>query len=204
MAFLESVLFFIALHSYIVSFLGGFIEGEAALLFLSVLSAYGLFSIWPVLIFCYLGSLASDVFWFFIGRSPLLSKIKKSPFIYSKYKKVSSVIDRATGANYFPVMILTKFLYGFRIPSAIYLSRNRIKFIRFLFYDLFALAIWVFVVGFVGWLAGTGFSTAVKTYHKIEFGLLLLVVVILVFYLSKFYFRKKLNPNHQSKTFIST
>lgn len=170
-------------YSYIICFLGAFIGGEETILALSIIAAQGYLQIWVVFIFCYLGIFASDTMWFFIGRIKSLSKFKKNKTINKSYKKAINLIEKTSKNQNFLLLLITKFIYGIRISTIMYVGRHRLSYKKFAFFNSIIIFIWMLIIVGAGWLAGKGFSVIIQTYKNLQLAIIILAIAIIVFYI---------------------
>jgi len=178
---LTTILQFFGMYPSLISFLGGVLGGEETIILLSVIAAHGYMNIWTVIIFCYLGILASDTVWYYIGKSSLFGWFVKRKGVSKAYYHLDRALDRATMGNDFQALLATKFLYGFRIITIMYLSRERMNLIKFVFYSAIVDAIWISVVSSIGWFSGKGIKFALLVSNNLIVSFALLGIVLIVF-----------------------
>lgn len=121
----NQILLFFGNNIAIVSFLGAIIGGEETLVFLTILATKDLLNVWHVLIFFYFGIIISDSIWYGVGKSKIFDWLIKKKYISNTYYYWGLLLDKATKGNDIQALLVTKFLYGFRIPTIMYLARER-------------------------------------------------------------------------------
>jgi len=131
-------------------FFGTLLEGET-FLFLAGLAAYnGLLAMEWVLFFAYLGALAGDQLFFFLGRFKGQSLLDRRPKWFKRSQKVFQWLTR----HKLKVLLCYRFIYGFRgvTPFVIGLTSIRAGF----FFPLNALMalVWTLAVGAAGYYLG--------------------------------------------------
>jgi membrane protein DedA with SNARE-associated domain len=181
---LETILPSVVSYIPLLCFFGSWFGGEAAIIILSVFSSQGYYNIFLIFLFCYFGSMAGDIFWFFMGRAKFLSKLKKKRIVHKRYLRVRNTIDRLVGRNHVMLIITMKFVYGFRVLMLMYLGR-RMKFKRFILFDSMVSFVWIALITLVGWFAGKGIGWILKTYHSLQLVVLVLFCACLTFYIFK-------------------
>lgn len=181
MSLINQILLFFGSYTPLVSFLGAIIGGEETLILLSILSSNGYLTAWVVLLFFYLGILVSDTIWFFLGKSKLFDWFVKRKIISRVYLRWDKLLTKATKGSSFHALFITKFLYGFRIPTIMYLGREKVKVKSFLFDSAIIDFIWTLVVFAIGWFAGKGILLATDLSKNIVLYLLLVGITFIIF-----------------------
>lgn len=181
MGLLTTILTFFGAYSYILCFLGAFFGGEETVILLSVIASNGYMSIWTVVFFCYLGIMASDTMWYYIGRTSVFEWLIKRKGISTMYYKWGRLLDRATKGSDFQALLITKFFYGFRIITIMYLARKRLKLQSFINYSLIVVGLWIAVIVSFGWLAAKGVKSAVLLTNNLTISLIILGLFCLAF-----------------------
>lgn len=157
---INEILSFFGNYTPIISFFGAIIGGEETLILLSILASHGHLNIGYVFLFFYLGILVSDLIWYFIGNSSIFKRIIKLKWISKIYYKWGKILNKSTKNNNFNALLFTKFLYGLRLATIMYLARERMKIKSFIYYSIIVNFIWVLTITTIGWLTGKGISIA--------------------------------------------
>ncbi|MFH0951510.1 MAG: hypothetical protein V1765_03505 [bacterium] len=181
MDLISQILLFFGNYTPVIAFLGAIIGGEETLILLSILASHGHLAIWSVFIFFYLGILVSDCLWYFIGRSRLFDWIIKRKIISNIYLHWDKLLNAATQNSNFQALLVTKFLYGLRLPTIMYLARERITIKSFIGYSTIVNFIWVLIIATIGWTAGKGISLATNIFNNLILYLLLIGATLVVF-----------------------
>ncbi len=189
---MDSIIANLADHPFLVFFFSSFIGGEETTIPVAILVGRGWSSFWDLFIFCCLGSFAIDSLLFLMGRYGL----KHGRFFkrfQERYQKISEFIQ-GISKNEFWILFVTKFVYGARTFSVIYLSLEGISLKRFLVIDVFVILVWMFLVTGFGWLIGRG-STFFTHLYKHPFILVIsILALIAVFHFIRSRFAKKIIP----------
>ena len=195
MAFLSSIILFFQDYPFLVSFVGAFFGGEESILSLAYLSGQNILPVLVVFAGCFVGTMASDSFWFYLARHRIIDRSLERKHFAKGYQKVASVLNKSFYGNPFPILLIVKFLYGFRIMTIFYLSREKMNFKKFSYYNAGTAFIWLTVNVTVGWLAGRGFSRAMNILEDARKGLLILVLLIITVSFFRFLLDKWFNKN---------
>lgn len=177
----SQILLFFGNNTPIIAFLGAIVGGEEVLVLLSIYSATGTLSLRYTLVFFYLGIMVSDIIWYMLGKSKVFSWLIKSKRISSVYGYWGKLLDITTMKNAFQALFVTKFFYGFRIATIMYLARERLFFIDFLKYSLLSNLVWVGIISALGWTTGKGIKTVTHFSNNITLEIFLVGVVLVLF-----------------------
>lgn len=176
----HQIINYLILYQEAAIFFGAFFFAESVILAASFLAANGLWSVSSVFIFCLLGTLLSDLFWFFLGMRFL--KITGQWFVYkSVYDKITKFLDKLTKNKPFLALLFIKFLYGTRFLTIVYLSIRKISLRNFILYDLIGTSLWLCVIVPIGWLAGRGASHLISIYRGFNYTILALIIFLILF-----------------------
>jgi membrane protein DedA with SNARE-associated domain len=175
---------FISSNLPLVCIVGAYFGGDAFLLFLSSLAGQGLIHFWTVILFFSLGTISSDVMWFFIGRTRLADKLISHKQLNKGYSRIERILARY-GRNDFLLLFIVKFIYGIRIITIVYFSRERKNFGRFIGFNSIAVVAITIFVSFLGWMAGQGIRTYVDIYENFRSAIKIIVVVLVLFFILK-------------------
>ena len=175
---------------FLVAFIAIGFWGDASLITLSILAVNLNFSFSLMLFGAYLGVMAGDTVWFFIGTK-LIKRIKKNRKIKIHYKRIAYIIEKVFQNRFFLALIVVKFLYGTRLITTIYLSDERLAFKKFFQYDLVANLLWLGVVSGIGYLIGLGFLM-LRTFKNVQLAISSLVLICLLIYAARVILDKKI------------
>jgi len=181
MDIISQILIFFGNNTPAISFFGAIIGGEETLVLLTIYSVDGTLHLGYILLFFYLGIMVSDTMWYLIGKSRLFAWLIKLKFISSAYGYWGKLLDTTTKKKDFQTLFVTKFLYGFRIPTIMYLARERLSLQSFLKYSLLANFIWVGIISTLGWMTGKGIKTVTYFSNSIVLEVFLVGVVLVLF-----------------------
>jgi membrane protein DedA with SNARE-associated domain len=180
------------------SFVAGFLS-EDILLFLSVLSGADLISPLCIILFGFLGASLHDALCYSISRSSLVDYLKKKLISKERRNEISSFIRKYGGDGLFFPLVVSKFIYGARVATILYVGNRERKFRRFLIFNTISLLVWFTIMVPLAWLAGRGFIEIFQLATKIEKFLLVLVVSLFLLHFGKKYLTKLLNKKEFSQ-----
>ena len=180
---LIEIILSISQNPYLISLFAGLLFGETVILAISILAAGGLFPIWIVLVFSYLGELISDFFYFWIGRSAIIHRLNKIEKFSKEFHKTNNVIDKMSHKNIFVTLFYSKFVYGVRTLTTIFLGYKKIKWKNFIIAEIIVMFFAVSLVVIVGVLIGNGYKIALGIFKSFKIALTLVFVSLFIFYL---------------------
>lgn len=192
-----SLISFIDSYGYFAVFLGGIFEGEAVLV-LGGLAAYGGFLKLPlVFLFAFIGAMASDWAWFFVGRHKGRKVIEKWPKLKNLMLKPQRHIDKRASFISFTL----RFMYGFRTVVPLSLGMSTIKTPVFLFFNTLGSMLWVSVIGTSGYFFGDVLEIFLGKLKHYEFKIIIstfigAMAIYGIYMLAKYLLRKSLRSEN--------
>lgn len=172
---IEEIISIFSDYPILISFFGSFFGGDGIIIFLSGLSAQGIFPLWIIFVFCLLGTLSADVLWLYLFRRKLIEKITNY-FLRFDNKNFFKKIRDFAGGRELAILIIAKFAYGTRIITLSILGKSNMGYLKFVWYDFLASSIWLTAIIGVGWLGGKGISRIVNVFEEIQLFILALIL----------------------------
>lgn len=187
---IEEIILFFKSMPELVSFLGALLGGEETILVVSFFAGQGIFSVKTVLIFSYIGTMVSDWIWFYIGYKGFGKKMESRSGFQKNLRRVERVIEKITKDNHFMTLLLTKFLYGTRIITIIYLSREKLKFWEYTKLNSIVSLFWLVIIVPMGALAGRGSYNFINIFKDTQKTLLLILIAVIILYIIRLLINK--------------
>ena len=175
------ILAFFGNNTPLVSFFGAIIGGEETLVLLVIFAARDTLNLWHIVIFFYAGVMVSDALWYLVGRSRVFNWLITHRLTFNAYTYWGKMLYKTMGNNTLEVLFMTKFLYGFRIPTIMYFAQERLSFRAFIQYSLLTNLIWMTIITVFAWFAGKGIKFAMHFSHNILMDVFLIGVVMVLF-----------------------
>lgn len=177
---------------YLVVFIGAAFGGELAMFTLGFLAAQGFFSIYLLFYVSFLGTMSSDILYFWLGRTKLADRLFSHEYTNTTINMITEAVRKVSKGSHFIALLLANFMIASRIILIIYVSKTDLKFKKFLYYESIALVLWLLVLISIGFFAGRGFTYLSNILQNIYTGIgfLLLIVLIMIFiqiWLKKFF-----------------
>ena len=177
---IEYLLPFVVDYSAAIAFLSSFFGGEGLIMALSAMAANRLIPLWVIIVFCFLGTLTADSAVFLAARTGIAARISRLRFISTAYNNVNSVVRRVSRHSSFVTLFIAKFMYGTRMITIMIVSRERLRFHRFLAYDSIITAVWLAIVVMLGWIAGKGAGRTTRIVDDTRIGITITVLLIII------------------------
>lgn len=180
------------LIAYIIIAFAMIFEGEIFLLVAGSLVHLDVLAFWPTLIASFLGTVASDIFWYSFGKkygTKLLTKHGRWFFVTpERFIKIEQLIQKK--GNW--LIFLSKFLYGLNHAFLTTAGAVKFDFKRFVKIQIFASAFWVVLFVLLGKVFASSLSLVKKDVRLVGLGMLALVILIVLLekFLKKRFLRK--------------
>ena len=155
---------FIETYGYLALLIGTFLEGETILIIGGFAAHRGSLSLPLVIFTAFIGTLAGDQLFFFIGRIKGNAFLDKKPLWKPSIEKVHNLLE-----GYQTLLILGfRFLYGLRTVTPFVIGMSRIHTARFIVLNMFGAFVWAVVIGAAGYLFGTAFEVLLGNIKHLE------------------------------------
>ena len=153
MEFVQAIMGSLLSHTYLASIVAGLL-GEEAVLFLTILQSVNGVNLWILLLLAPIGLWLIDIGYYSIGQIGILSRAGSEIKKIEEHGGILPKIIRFSNKRPLFAMIITKFIYGTRAGLIVYLSTQKIKFEKFLLYNLVAIEVWAFLMVPIAWSIG--------------------------------------------------
>jgi membrane protein DedA with SNARE-associated domain len=182
----------IARYGYFALFIGVVIEGETVLIAASFAAHQGYLQVPWVIAVAFMGAIAGDQFYFFLGREKGRDFIKSRPLWQLRVKKAESLLQR----HYRLIIPGFRFIYGLRSVAPFAIGMSRIRTVNFVLLDAASALAWSLLMGTFGFLLGAILDSALVDVKMYERQVLLTILVIGAVIWTGWYLRKwKLRRN---------
>jgi membrane protein DedA with SNARE-associated domain len=154
--------------------IGAFLEGET-ILALAGLAAYrGYLDFYTVVVVAMICGWAGDQFYFWLGRRKGHQILQRFPDARERAHRFDDLLKRWHA----PLIVMIRFMYGFRIVGPILLGMGRVPGWKFVICNFIGAAIWAPLIAAIGYLFGEIVEAVLHDVKKIEmwlFGAIILV-----------------------------
>jgi len=186
---LQQITPLISEYGLVIIFFGMIVEGTAMILVTGLLCYMGVFSFPEVWIAAYLGAVAGDQVWFYLGRSYGKKIINRFPTLQAKFTQAPSLINSKADL----VALFARFVYGGAIIFPLALGIHNYSKKRYLLLDCIGDSIWAIVGLGLGYYFGNGIELVFGKIEKLEHFLLLVIVIVGIvwFFKGKKFYKNK-------------
>lgn len=176
-------------HWMLATFVGTLVAGENAILIALVFASGQSAQVYGgVLVISYVATLATDLFWYTVGRYGLGSIGRKE----AAYDISESFIKRFFDRHLFLSILLIKFLVGLRVVLTFYLStKERLTPGRYLFLDSFGIFVFLAVLAGIARLVNVGTGDAFEVYHTAIRLMTALAAMMIIAHLITYYIKRR-------------
>jgi membrane-associated protein len=154
------------------------VTGETVILAAVIVATQGDWSLTEVVLWCFVGTVASDALWFRLAGVVDTRWLQRRG-ASDRHRRTVAWLRRRTGERPHLALLFIKFLYGSRFLMLVYLATRRLPLRRFLVFDGMGTAVWLAVLVPVGWLLGHGLMTAAAA-GRLDLAIVGVIVALLV------------------------
>jgi membrane protein DedA with SNARE-associated domain len=166
----------IATYGYLAVVVGTFFEGETVLVVAGFAAHRGYMQFRYVLLAAFLGSLAGDQLYFFLGRKRGAALLARHPRWQVHADRVHRLLERH------PALLILAFrfglLYGFRTVAPFVIGMSRVPTSRFVLYNTIGAVVWALSIGALGYFFGHGLELLLGDVKRYELEAFLFLVAI--------------------------
>jgi membrane protein DedA with SNARE-associated domain len=156
---------YILKYGYAVILLGTFLEGETVLILAGFLAYRGYLDFPLVVLFAFLGTVAGDQLYFFIGRIKGLPFLNRSHTWRVKSAKVLSIL-RGHEAW---IILGFRFMYGLRTITPFLIGATGIAPARFITLNALGGFAWALLITFLGYMIGNTAGLILRDIKRYEY-----------------------------------
>lgn len=151
-------------YGYVILFIGTFTEGETILIIAGFLAHQGYLQLPWVLLTAFLGTLAGDQLFYYLGYFKGFTILRKLPRWQAEYERTLALVKR----NQNPIILGFRFLYGLRTVTPFVVGFAKVSPIRFLFLNAVGALVWTLVVSLLGYFLGQVLETYMEKIKRYE------------------------------------
>jgi membrane protein DedA with SNARE-associated domain len=161
-------------YGYWFVFVGTMLEGETVLVLGMVAATQGLLDARLVGVVAMIGTYIGDLAYYLIGLRYGRAFLDRFPHVDARVQRIKGWIVRYDIA----IIIVNRFLYGFRIAAPVALGMSATPVWRFLVFNVLGAIVWTVVIGWAGYLFGGALESLlrdVQRHDQIIVGIVLLL-----------------------------
>jgi len=156
---------------YVAVFAGAFFEGETVLIIGGFLASGGHLELASVILSGFLGGLAGDQFFFYVGRARGRRLIERRESWRPRLQRIEGILERHGTL----LMLGYRFMYGVRLVTPLVLGAFGVARLRFLVLNLINAAVWSALIASLGYAFGQVVAQMFEQVRRYE-----LIIVILL------------------------
>ena len=154
--------------------IGSFLEGETVLALAGLAASRGYLDFYLVCVVAGLCGFGGDQLYFFLGRYRGAQMLARFPNVQERAHKFDLLLSRWHA----PLIVMIRFMYGFRILGPIMLGMGRVPAWKFMLFNFIGAAIWAPLVAGVGYLFGNILQSVLHDMKKVEIYAFLVVLAV--------------------------
>jgi len=162
----------ISRYGYVAIFVGTFLEGETILVLGGFAAHRGLLWLPGVIACAFVGSLASDQLFFFIGRRRGAAWLARRPGWQANVARVRALIARHETL----IILSFRFIYGLRNVTPLALGMSEVSVAEFAALNAIGAAVWAVAVGALGWFVGNAAKDMLGHLERYELRVVAVIV----------------------------
>jgi membrane protein DedA with SNARE-associated domain len=163
----------ISTYGYLAILVGTFLEGETILVLGGFAAHRGYLHLPWVILAAFVGTLAGDQLFFFIGRLRGQALLARHPAWQARIEKVNRLLER-----YQTLLILAfRFVYGIRTSTPFVIGMSRVKTGYFVLLNTIGAMAWAIAIATAGYLLGNAVEAILGDIKRYEIGLMGIIAV---------------------------
>lgn len=169
-----SLEYILSTYGYIALLIGTFFEGETILVAAGFLAHRGYLELPWVIFFAFMGTLAGNQLYFFLGRAKGMDFMESRPRWQAKSAQVFALLQK----HQIWVIIGFQFLYGIRTVTPFIIGASGLNPVRFITWNSIGAGVWAIAVGTLGYLFGQAMEVFLEEAKKYETVLMALIFLV--------------------------
>ena len=178
---------------YAAVFAGAFFEGETVLIIAGFLASGAHLDLVFVILSGYLGGIAGDQFYFYLGRARGRRLIERRESWRPRLQRIESVLARHGTL----LMLGYRFVYGFRLVTPLVLGAFGVARLRFLAFNLVNAAVWSALIASLGYAFG---EVAARLFAEAQRYELVIVIMLALVGLGSWLFHRTRERRRRAAT----
>jgi membrane protein DedA with SNARE-associated domain len=151
-------------YGYIAVAIGAFLEGETVLALAGLAAYRGYLDFYTVVVVAMICGFAGDQFYFFLGRRNGARILERFPHARERAHRFDDLLRRFHA----PLIVLIRFMYGFRIIGPVLLGMGRVPSWKFIVFNFIGAAIWAPLIAGIGYLFGEIVESVLHDLKRVE------------------------------------
>lgn len=164
-------------YGYLTVLVGTFLEGETIVVLAAFAAHQGYLPLSEVILAAFMGSLAGDQLYFYLGRKHSRFLLDKRPSWRSRIDKAARLLNRFQTS----LILSFRFMYGLRTVLPFAIGMSSVPAAKFAVLNMIGAAIWSVALGYGGYFFGHAFEVVLEDAKKYElwvFGLIAMTGIL--------------------------
>lgn len=174
-------------YGYVAVLVGTFLEGETIVVLSAFAAHQGYLPLSEVIFAAFIGSLAGDQLYFYLGRKHSRFLLNRRPCWRNRIDKASRLLSRFQTA----VILSFRFLYGLRTVLPFAIGMSSVPAGKFAVLNMIGAGIWAAALGYGGYFFGHAFEVVLSDAKKYEFWVFSLIAATGILGWGIFYLRRR-------------
>jgi membrane protein DedA with SNARE-associated domain len=151
-------------YGYAAVAIGAFLEGETVLALAGLAAYRGYLDFGTVVAIAMLCGFAGDQFFFWLGRRKGYQILERFPAARERAIRFDAMLARWHA----PLIVMIRFMYGFRIIGPILLGMGRVPAWKFVLYNFIGAALWAPLIAGLGYVFGSALEAVLQDLKSVE------------------------------------
>lgn len=159
-------------YGYITVAVGAFLEGETILALAGLAANRGYLDFYTVVVIAMIFGFIGDQFYFYLGRKQGARILLRFPDARERAYRFDDLLRHWHA----PLIVMIRFMYGFRIVGPILLGMGRVSAVKFAVCNFIGAAIWAPLIAGIGFVFGEIVQSVLQDVERFEIWLFAAVV----------------------------
>jgi membrane protein DedA with SNARE-associated domain len=151
-------------YGYATVAIGAFLEGETILALAGLAAFRGYLDFTTVVVIAMLCGFTGDQFFFWLGRTRGQQILERFPTARERAIRFDAMLARWHA----PLILMIRFMYGFRIIGPVLLGMGRVAAWKFVVFNFIGAAIWAPLIAGLGYLFGSALESVLHDLKHVE------------------------------------
>ena len=160
-------------YGYIAVAIGAFLEGETVLALAGLAANRGYLDFYTVVVVATIFGFGGDQFYFFLGRKQGARILTRFPDARERAHRFDDLLCRWHA----PLIVMIRFMYGFRIVGPVLLGMGRVPAWKFIVFNFIGAMIWAPLIASIGFLFGQIAESVLHDVKRFEIWLFIAVIL---------------------------
>jgi len=153
---------------------GAFLEGETVLAMAGYACFEGYLRLERVIVIAAFAGFLGDEFFFFLGRLRGRQLLARFPGLAARAERFDTLLSR----YHAPLIVMIRFMYGFRVAGPILLGMGRVPTWKFVAYNFLGACLWAPLVAIAGYIFGHAIQLLIKDSERFQMAIFAVIAIV--------------------------